>query len=146
MISTCKLFVSGSVLDDLQDKDLVHSPERSRHFTHTHFRMNLSLCGILLSLCLIVDIVISVFVCFRFGVTEMKEGMEVIPSSNSDSLKDLDQSEYVCLLKESHINPCQESFFKWTTEELKPEKENKCNLTFQSTPCYFILLLKMVSH
>ncbi|XP_068994580.1 protein shortage in chiasmata 1 ortholog [Embiotoca jacksoni] len=81
VISTCKLFVGGSVLDDLGRKTQpVNSPE-------------------------------------RFNV---KEDMEVIPSSNPDSLKDLHQDLCVCLLKEPHINdPCQESFFKWTGDQMK---------------------------
>lgn len=90
------------------------------------------------SLCFIVFIMISIYIyiCFRFNVTlsEMNGDVEVIPSSNSDSLKDLDQDEYVCLLKESQINPCQESFFKWTTEQMKPKNKNKGDLTFLSNP------------
>lgn len=79
---------------------------------------------------------LSLSLCFRFNVTlsEMNGDVEVIPSSNSDSLKDLDQEEYVCLLKESQINPCQESFFKWTTEQMKPKNKNKGDSTFLSNP------------
>uniref|UniRef100_A0A8P4GRS3 Protein shortage in chiasmata 1 ortholog n=1 Tax=Dicentrarchus labrax TaxID=13489 RepID=A0A8P4GRS3_DICLA len=92
VISTCKLFVSGSVLDDLREKKKpVNSPER-----------------------------------FNMTLSEVKGDVEVIPSSNPDSLKDLDQDEYFCLLKESQINePCQESFFKLTTDQMKPGNKNK---------------------
>uniref|UniRef100_A0A4W6ECT2 Shortage in chiasmata 1 n=1 Tax=Lates calcarifer TaxID=8187 RepID=A0A4W6ECT2_LATCA len=90
VISTCKLFVSGSVLDDLGGKkQTVHSPE-------------------------------------RFSVTLSEVNRDVVPSSNPDSLTDLDQDEDVCILKESQINdPCQESFVKWTTDQMKPANENK---------------------
>ncbi|XP_040010710.1 protein shortage in chiasmata 1 ortholog isoform X2 [Xiphias gladius] len=92
VISTCKLFVSGSVLDDLGGKKQpVKSPER-----------------------------------FNLTLSEVKGDEEEIPSSNPDSLKDLDQDEYDCSLKESQINdPCQESFFKWTTDQMRPGNENK---------------------
>ncbi|XP_044051343.1 protein shortage in chiasmata 1 ortholog [Siniperca chuatsi] len=92
VISTCKLFVSGSVLDDLgEKKQPVNSPER-----------------------------------FNVTLSEVNGDEEVIPSSNPDSLKDLDQDEYVCLLKESQIkDPGQESFFKWTTDQMKPGNKNK---------------------
>ncbi|XP_070759887.1 protein shortage in chiasmata 1 ortholog [Enoplosus armatus] len=88
VISTCKLFVSGSVLDYLgEKKQPVNSPER-----------------------------------FNVTLSEVND-VEVIPSSNPDSLKNLDQDEYICLLKESQINnPCQESFFKWTTDQMKSGK------------------------
>ena len=53
---------------------------------------------------------------------------EVIPSSNPDSLKDLDQDECVLLLKESQINdPCQETFVKWTSDQMKPGNKNSGN-------------------
>ncbi|XP_078105996.1 protein shortage in chiasmata 1 ortholog [Sander vitreus] len=92
VISTCKLFVSGSVLDDLGGKKQPdHSPER-----------------------------------FKVTLSEVEGDVEMIPSSNSDSLKDLDQDEYVCLLKESQVNdPCQESFLKWTTDQMKHENDKK---------------------
>ncbi|XP_038560284.1 protein shortage in chiasmata 1 ortholog isoform X2 [Micropterus salmoides] len=87
VISTCKLVVSGSVLDDLgEKKQPVNSPER-----------------------------------FSVTLSEVHRDVEVIPSSNPDSVKDLDQDEYVCLLKEAQINdPCQESFVKWTTDQMNP--------------------------
>lgn len=54
--------------------------------------------------------------------------VEMIPSSNPDSLTDLDQDEHVCLLKESQINnPCQESFVKWTTDQMKRGNNKKGN-------------------
>ncbi|XP_070689528.1 protein shortage in chiasmata 1 ortholog [Pempheris klunzingeri] len=86
VISTCKLFVSGSVLDDLREKEQpADSPER-----------------------------------FFF-----KQTLRVVPSSNPNSQKDLDPDEYVSLLKESQINdPCRESFFRWTSEQMKPENED----------------------
>ncbi|XP_059192347.1 protein shortage in chiasmata 1 ortholog isoform X2 [Centropristis striata] len=64
----------------------------------------------------------------RFNVTlsEVTGDLEIIPSSNPDSLKDLDQDEYLCILKDSQINnPCQESFFKWTTDHMEHVNENK---------------------
>uniref|UniRef100_A0A8C3AIQ0 Uncharacterized protein n=1 Tax=Cyclopterus lumpus TaxID=8103 RepID=A0A8C3AIQ0_CYCLU len=92
VISTCKLFVSGSVLDDLGQKSQADiSPER-----------------------------------FQVTLSEVKGDVELIPSSNPDSLEDLDPDEYVCLLKETWINDtCQESFFKWTADQMKHGKENK---------------------
>lgn len=71
--------------------------------------------------------------CSRFNVTlsEVKENVQAIPSSNPESLKDLDQDQYVWLSKESHISdPCQESFFKWTPDKIKSEEETKGDLTF----------------
>nr|XP_046241409.1 protein shortage in chiasmata 1 ortholog isoform X3 [Scatophagus argus] len=94
VISNCKLFVRGSVLDDLGEIKQVHSPERYSRFT--------------------------------VKLSEAEQDVDVIPSSNPDSLKDLNQDEYICHLKESEINdPCQESFIKWTTDQMKPEKKNK---------------------
>ncbi|XP_056233081.1 protein shortage in chiasmata 1 ortholog isoform X2 [Seriola aureovittata] len=92
VISTCKLFVSGSVLDDLGEKKrLANSPER-----------------------------------FNVTLSEGKEDVEVIPSSNPDSLTESDPDEYVCILKESQAGgPCQESFFKWTTDQMNPGNDNK---------------------
>lgn len=77
----------------------------------------------------------SVNICFRFIMTlsEIKRGMEVIPSSNSDSLKDQDQNEYVGLFKESQINPCDEAFSKWTPEQMEPKNQNTGDVTFLST-------------
>ncbi|KAK2837948.1 hypothetical protein Q5P01_015160 [Channa striata] len=89
VLSTCKLFISGSVLGDLGGKQQpLTSPE-------------------------------------RFNVTMGDiDDIEVIPSSNPDSLQD--QDEYLCLLKESQINDqCEESFFKWTTDQMKGADENK---------------------
>ncbi|XP_040898476.1 protein shortage in chiasmata 1 ortholog [Toxotes jaculatrix] len=86
VISTCKLFVSGSVLDDLRgNKQPADSPER-----------------------------------LNVALSEIGGDVEQIPSSNPDSLKDLD------LDLESQISdPCQESFFKWRTDQMKPGNENK---------------------
>lgn len=53
---------------------------------------------------------------FRFDV---KDGVEVIPSSNPDSLQDFDEELCVCLLKDSQADgPCHESFFKQTPDQL----------------------------
>ncbi|KAF3851348.1 hypothetical protein F7725_013120 [Dissostichus mawsoni] len=92
VISTCKLFVSGSMLDDLGGKKHpVNSPER-----------------------------------FNVTLSELKGDLEMIPSSNPDSINDLNQDEILSLLKESQIeNPLQESFYKLTTDQMKPEKENR---------------------
>ncbi|XP_068577022.1 protein shortage in chiasmata 1 ortholog [Cebidichthys violaceus] len=95
VISNCKLFISGSVLDDLGEKSQADiSPER-----------------------------------FRVTLSDVKGDVEVIPSSNPGSLTDLDQDEYVCLLRETRINyPCQESFLKCTTDQMKHGNENKDDL------------------
>uniref|UniRef100_A0AAQ5WVV6 Protein shortage in chiasmata 1 ortholog n=1 Tax=Amphiprion ocellaris TaxID=80972 RepID=A0AAQ5WVV6_AMPOC len=87
VISTCKLFVGGSVLDDLGRKNQpVNSVER---FT-------------------------------------VKQDVEVIPSSNPDSLKDLNLDLHVCLFKESQINDaCQELFSKWTVEQMEAANKSK---------------------
>ncbi|KAK5870832.1 hypothetical protein PBY51_003745 [Eleginops maclovinus] len=92
LISTCKLFVSGSVLEDLGErKRPVNCPER-----------------------------------FNVTLSELKGDFEMIPSSNPDSVNELNQDELVCLLKELHTeNPLQESFFKLTTDHMKPGNENK---------------------
>ncbi|XP_075961127.1 protein shortage in chiasmata 1 ortholog [Anarhichas minor] len=92
VISTCKLFVSGSVLDDLGEQSQADiSPEK-----------------------------------FQVSLSEVKGDVEVIPSSNPDSLTDLDQDEYVCLLRETWINnPCLESFLKCSTDQMKHGNENK---------------------
>uniref|UniRef100_A0A8D3DFF4 Uncharacterized protein n=2 Tax=Scophthalmus maximus TaxID=52904 RepID=A0A8D3DFF4_SCOMX len=90
VISTCNLFVGGSVLEDLQvTKQPVNSPE-------------------------------------RFNLTP-KEGKgdveEEIPSSDPDSLKVIDQDEDLC---ESQTDGrCQEVFFKWTTDQMKPGNQNQ---------------------
>ncbi|KAM7415770.1 hypothetical protein PAMA_018029 [Pampus argenteus] len=85
MMSTCRLFVSGSVLDDLGGKKQVNSTE-------------------------------------RFTVTLSQENVD---GFNRDSL-DLDQDEYVCLLKDSKINdPCQESFLKLTADQMFCGDKNK---------------------
>ncbi|XP_070820016.1 protein shortage in chiasmata 1 ortholog [Chaetodon trifascialis] len=92
VMSTCRLVVSGSVLDDLgEKKQPVNSPER-----------------------------------FAVTLSDIKEAVEVVSSSNPDSLKDLDQDESFCLLKESQVNdPHQESFFKWTANEMNPGNEDR---------------------
>ncbi|XP_075324955.1 protein shortage in chiasmata 1 ortholog [Odontesthes bonariensis] len=94
VISSCKLFVGGSALDDLGGiKQPYPSLERFSHF-ETQFLV--------------------------------KTDGEVVPSSNPNSLKDFDQDQYVCLLNEPHIDDsCQESFFKWTTDQMKQEDANK---------------------
>ncbi|XP_056889972.1 protein shortage in chiasmata 1 ortholog isoform X2 [Takifugu flavidus] len=85
--SSCKLLVSGSVLEDLGDRIQGNSPER----------FDASLSG----------------------------DAEVTPSSNSGLLKDLDQKEYVCLVKGSQFDSCQESFLRWTPEQIKPNNDNE---------------------
>lgn len=66
-------------------------------------------------------------------LSELKGDLEMIPSSNPDSINDLNQDEIVSLLKESQIeNPLQESFYKLTTDQMKPEKENRGNSRFLS--------------
>nr|XP_020444213.1 uncharacterized protein C9orf84 homolog isoform X2 [Monopterus albus] len=92
VIATCKLFVCGSVLDDLRGKKQpVNLPER-----------------------------------FNSTLSEVEGDVDAIPSSNPDSLKDLDPGVFVCFLKESQISdPCQESFFKWTSAQMNPANEDK---------------------
>ncbi|XP_068460526.1 protein shortage in chiasmata 1 ortholog isoform X2 [Clinocottus analis] len=92
VISTCKLFVSGSVLDDLGEKSQADIlPER-----------------------------------FHVTPSEVNRDVELIPSSNPDSLEDLDLDENVCLLKDTWINnTCQEPFFKLTADQMKHGKENR---------------------
>ncbi|XP_076007238.1 protein shortage in chiasmata 1 ortholog [Genypterus blacodes] len=86
VIPSCKLFISGSVLDDL------------RGYTQQLYSVE------------------------RFSVTlsEMKGDLEVIPSSDPNSLDDTDQDqELFCLLNDSKTNDlCQETFCKMTAEEL----------------------------
>ncbi|CAK6959730.1 protein shortage in chiasmata 1 ortholog [Scomber scombrus] len=91
IISTCRLFVSGSVLDDLGRKKQVNSPER-----------------------------------FNVTLSHVRDEVEGIPSSNPDSLDDVDQDEWINLLKGSKISdPCQESFFKLSADQTCHESENK---------------------
>lgn len=71
-------------------------------------------------------------------LSEKKRDIEVIPSSNSDSLKDEDH-EYVGLFKESQINPCNEAFSKCTPEQMKPKHQNTGDLTFISTLREYLL-------
>lgn len=66
--------------------------------------------------------VISIFIYCRFDVSEMKGDGEVIPSSNPDSLQDLDLDEHVCPFND---DPCQESFFKWTSDQMTSGNRNK---------------------
>lgn len=54
------------------------------------------------------------------------------PSSDSGLLKHLDQKECVCLVKGSQFDWCQESFLKWTPEQIKPNDDNEGNLTFKT--------------
>ncbi|XP_042276574.1 protein shortage in chiasmata 1 ortholog isoform X3 [Thunnus maccoyii] len=91
IISTCRLFVSGSVLDDLGGKKQVNSPER-----------------------------------FNISLSHVREDVEMIPSSYPNSPEYIDQDEYVCLLKDSKVNdPCQESFFKLTADQMCHGNKNK---------------------
>ncbi|KAM8885199.1 uncharacterized protein shoc1 isoform 2-T2 [Spinachia spinachia] len=81
VISTCNLFVSGSVLNDLGGKSQADIPPE------------------------------------RF----LREDVEAIASADADSLKDPGQDECVCILEGTRINnPCQESFLKLTTDQMKP--------------------------
>uniref|UniRef100_A0A3B4VMN0 Shortage in chiasmata 1 n=1 Tax=Seriola dumerili TaxID=41447 RepID=A0A3B4VMN0_SERDU len=109
VISTCKLFVSDSVLDDLGEKKRpANSPER-----------------------------------FNVTLSEGKEDVKVIPSSNPDSLTESDPDEYVCILKESQASgPCQESFFKWTTDQMNPGNDNKDLLPEELMPVDYLTQFK----
>lgn len=56
----------------------------------------------------------------------MKDEVEVIPSSNPDSLQDLDEDLYGSLLKNSQTDgPCQESFFKQTPDAITDKSEGE---------------------
>lgn len=115
VISSCKLFVSGSLLDDLgEKKQRVNSPERFWLFLKSHCASFYCNCVLLF--------VISIFIYSRFDVSEFKGDVEVIPSSNPDSLQDLDLDEHVCPFND---DPCQESFFKWTSDQMTPGNKNK---------------------
>lgn len=58
---------------------------------------------------------------FRAALSEATADVDLVPSSNPDSLQDLDQDEILCLLKESQMSdPCQESFLKWTADQMSP--------------------------
>lgn len=64
------------------------------------------------------------------NLTNKSEGAEVIPSSSDDSLKELEQDKYIRLVKESQTSFCQDSFLKWTPEQIKSDDENKGTLTY----------------
>lgn len=122
VFSSCKLFVSGSVLDDLGDRTRANSPERSccNPHTHTHTASFGSCC---------VEYCTFIHSRFDISVTDKSEGAEVIPSSNG-KLLDLGQNESICLVKGSQINFCQDSFIKWVPQQIKPDDKNKGILTF----------------
>lgn len=71
------------------------------------------------------------FTRFRFDAS-LSGDAEVTPSSNSGLLKDLDQKESICLVKGSQFDSCQESFLRWTPEQIKPNDDNEGNLTFKT--------------
>lgn len=127
MISTCKLFVSGSVLDDLGEKSQADiPPERFKRFL-------LHIFTLIMFYCLICGFKYS-YSRFKVTLSDVKGDVELIPSSNPDSLEDVDPDEYFCLLKETRINDtCRESFFKWTADQMKHGKENqgKSNVAFR---------------
>ncbi|XP_061586256.1 protein shortage in chiasmata 1 ortholog [Cololabis saira] len=52
---------------------------------------------------------------------DVKDDVEVIPSSNPDSLEDFDRDQNELQIN----NPCQESFFKLTVEQIKPGNKSK---------------------
>ncbi len=77
-------------------------------------------------------------------LSEVKENMQEIPSSNPESIKDLDQDEYVWLFKESQINDlCQESFFRWTFDQMK--SGNKTTGNSMICVSYFISLSPLLT-
>lgn len=53
--SSCKLWVSGSVLEDLGDRVQGNSPERFRCFTHTHSGQHLALAALYVALYYVSD-------------------------------------------------------------------------------------------
>ncbi|XP_028269790.1 protein shortage in chiasmata 1 ortholog [Parambassis ranga] len=86
VISSCKLSVGGSILDDLQ---------RIKH---------------------------PIKPLERFNVTDF---MEVIPSSNPDSLTDSEEQHLGLLEQLQSSTPCQETFLKWTVDQMASEKKHK---------------------
>lgn len=74
-------------------------------------------------------------------LSEVRGHVEVVPSSNPDSWEDLDRDEYVCLLKASQMDdPCQESFIKWTADQMKPDNNSKGDLTVLYQPVTYLRL------
>ncbi|XP_034025485.1 protein shortage in chiasmata 1 ortholog-like [Thalassophryne amazonica] len=63
---------------------------------------------------------------FHITLNQLRGDLDVIPSSNPNSPNYLNQDEYYYLLKESeNRDPCQETFFKLTPEEMRPQNEKK---------------------
>lgn len=122
MISTGKLFVSDSLLDELGDRKQVCLPERFCLFTHTEKKFltvwNLA-CTTFCCLCHDYSIYC---LYFRFNVSPSEI------SRNVESLKDPHQDECF-LLKESQISPRQEAFLKLTPDQMKPESNNNGSIS-----------------
>lgn len=78
-------------------------------------------------------VVISMFACFRFDATEGEMNVDKIQKSDSDSLSIWNQDDYCWPLGKSQISPCRESFTKWTSEEMKPQRGIKGDLPFPLT-------------
>lgn len=106
--STCKLFVSGSVLEDLKGKQ-VHRPER---------------CCPSIQSCLGVDGFtlqgrylcsdLSTHTSFRFDISLRDKSVDVTLKSDCELFR---------VLSKSRMSPCEEPFTKETFEEVKPQKE-----------------------
>lgn len=59
--------------------------------------------------------------------------VDKIQKSDSDSLSIWNQDDYCWPLGKSQKSPCQESFPKWTSEEMKPQRGIKGDLPFTLT-------------
>lgn len=74
--------------------------------------------------------------------------VDKIQKSDSDSLNIWNQDDYCWPLGKSQISPCQESFTKWTSEEMKPQREIKGDLLFPITIyllLHFLLIFTLVT-
>lgn len=88
-----------------------------------------------------------IYACFRFDATQREMSVDMIEKSDSDTLSIWNQDDYCWPLGKSQISPCQESFIKWTSEEMKPQREIKGDLLFPLTiylllhfPLFFTLV------
>lgn len=68
--------------------------------------------------------------------------MEVIPSSNPDSLEDFDLDQMIYLKEPQIDDPYQESFLKWTPGQKTSENQSKGKLFFIIFPHNTIYLRK----
>lgn len=64
--------------------------------------------------------------------------MEVIPSSNPDSLTDSEDQNFGLLEELQSSTPCQETFLKWTDDQMASEKKHEGKFYLISEKKYFI--------